>query len=105
MQPGCGRWLKGASRASTTPLSSPATFNLAYALDFNDAPRTDAPAFTVPQGPFGGTCQGTTAPSSPGSVTGVDPSQMAAIPANNPAVDRFAELRAKAAALGFRTGG
>ncbi|RQR44161.1 MULTISPECIES: alkaline phosphatase family protein [unclassified Burkholderia] len=89
--------------------SDPATFNLAYALDFNDAPRTDAPAFTVPQGPFGGTCPGTTAPSSPGSVTGVDPSQMAANPAanpaTNPAVDRFAELRAKAAALGFRTGG
>ncbi|KWF97505.1 phosphoesterase [Burkholderia diffusa] len=84
--------------------SDPATFNLAYALDFADAPRTDAPAFTVAQGPFGGACPGQTAPSPSGSVSGIDPSQMAAGPASSPAVDRFAELRAKAAALGFRTG-
>ncbi|CAG9253576.1 hypothetical protein BDI4_380136 [Burkholderia diffusa] len=84
--------------------SDPATFNLAYALDFTDAPRTDAPAFTVAQGPFGGTCPGETAPAPSGSVSGIDPSQMAASPSSSPAADRFAELRAKAATLGFRTG-
>lgn len=68
------------------------------------APRTDAPAFTVPPGPFGGTCPGTSAASPSSSVSGMDSSQMAASPATNPAVDRFAELRAKAMALGFRTG-
>ena len=81
--------------------SDPATFNLAYALDLNGAARTDAPAFTVAQGPFGGTCPGATAPSPSSSVSGIDPSQLAA----NPAADRFADLRAKAAALGFQTGG
>jgi phospholipase C len=79
----------------------PATFNLAYALDFTDAPRTDAPAFSVPQGPFGGLCAGATAPAPSSSVSGIDPSKMAA----NPTTERFAELRAKATALGFATGG
>lgn len=32
---------------------SPVTNNLAIALDFNSAPRSDAPAFSVPVGPFG----------------------------------------------------
>jgi phospholipase C len=80
--------------------SAPATFNLAYALDLAGAPRTDAPAFTVAQGPFAGACAGATAPSPSSSVSGVDPSKMAA----NPTAERFSELRAKAAALGFQTG-
>ncbi|MEX3812906.1 alkaline phosphatase family protein [Paraburkholderia sp. BR13439] len=80
----------------------PATFNLAYALDFNDAPRTDAPAFTVAQGPFGGTCLGAVVPSPSSSVSAIDQSQKRAI---NPTADRFADLRAKAASLGFATGG
>ncbi|MGF6852187.1 alkaline phosphatase family protein [Paraburkholderia sp. CI3] len=82
--------------------SDPATFNLAYALDLDDAPRTDAPAFTVAQGPFGGTCLGAAAPSPSSSVAAIDQSQKLAI---NPTADRFADLRAKAASLGFRTGG
>ncbi|NVH71976.1 phosphoesterase [Paraburkholderia sp. JPY432] len=79
-----------------------ATFNLAYALDFNGAPRTDAPAFTVVQGPFGGTCLGAVVPSPSSSLSAVDQSQKRAI---NPTADRFANLRAKAASLGFATGG
>ncbi|MBU9584093.1 alkaline phosphatase family protein [Burkholderia multivorans] len=85
--------------------SDPATVNLAYALDLASAPRTDAPAFTVPQGPFGGLCAGATAPAPSDSISQIDPSQMAAKPAVNPTADRFADLRAKAAALGFATGG
>ncbi|MBB5402273.1 alkaline phosphatase family protein [Paraburkholderia youngii] len=82
--------------------SDPATFNLAYALDFNGAPRTDAPAFTVAQGPFGGTCLGAVVPSPSSSPSAIDQSQKRAI---NPTADRFANLRAKAASLGFATGG
>lgn len=32
------------------------SFNLAHALDFSAAPNTDAPAYDVPQGPFGTAC-------------------------------------------------
>lgn len=81
--------------------SDTATVNLAYALDFTDAPRTDSPAFTVAQGPFGSLCAGATAPSSSSSPSVIDQSQRAA----NPTTDRFADLRTKAAALGFQTGG
>jgi len=81
--------------------SDTATVNLAYALDFTDAPRTDSPAFTVAQGPFGSLCAGATAPSSSSSPSVIDQSQRAA----NPTADRFADLRTKAAALGFQTGG
>lgn len=81
--------------------SDPATVNLAYALDFTDAPRTDAPAFTVAQGPFGGVCLGVAPPSSSSSVSAIDQSQLRI----NPTADRLAELRAKAASLGFQTGG
>lgn len=80
--------------------SDSATFNLAYALDFSDAPRTDAPAITVAQGPFGGLCAGASAPGSTSSPSAIDQSQLAV----NPTSDRLADLRAKAAALGFRTG-
>ncbi|MGF6970005.1 phospholipase C [Paraburkholderia sp. WC7.3g] len=82
--------------------SDPATVNLAYALDFTDAPRTDAPAFTIAQGPFGGTCLGAIAPSPSSSLSAIDQSQKLAL---SPTADRFADLRAKAASLGFRTGG
>ncbi|MEX3951714.1 alkaline phosphatase family protein [Paraburkholderia sp. EG287B] len=81
--------------------SDSATFNLAYALDFTDAPRTDAPAFTIAQGTFGGECSGTPGTSSSNPVSSIDQSQLA----TNPNVDRFADLRAKAASLGFQTGG
>jgi phospholipase C len=76
--------------------SEPATVNLAYALDFSGAARTDVPAISVAQGPFGGLCAGTTAPAPSSSVSGVDNSQVAPVPS-----DRFADLRAKADALGF----
>ncbi|MGF6612414.1 phospholipase C [Paraburkholderia sp. WSM4175] len=82
--------------------SDPATVNLAYALDFTDAPRTDAPKFTIAQGPFAGACLGAIAPAPSSSVSAIDQSQKLAI---NPTADRFADLRAKAASLGFRTGG
>ena len=81
--------------------SDSATVNLAYALDFTDAPRTDAPAFTVAPGPFGGTCAGASAPASSTSPSAIDQSQLAA----NPTANRLADLRAKATALGFQTGG
>ena len=80
--------------------SDTATVNLAYALDLTDAPRTDAPAFNVAPGPFGGLCTGASEPSSSSSVSVIDNSQQT----TNPTVDRFAELRAKAAALGYQTG-
>jgi phospholipase C len=80
--------------------SDTATVNLAYALDFTDAPRTDAPAFTVAPGPFGGSCFGASAPASSTSPSAIDQSQRAV----NPTADRFADLRAKATALGFQTG-
>jgi phospholipase C len=77
--------------------NDPATFNLAYALDFTDAPRTDAPAIAVAQGPFGGLCTGASAPSPSSSVSAVDNSQLAV----NATSDRFADLRARADSLGF----
>ncbi|WP_322056418.1 alkaline phosphatase family protein [Paraburkholderia sp. J63] len=77
-----------------------ATLNLAYALDFTDAARTDAPAFNVAQGPFGAVCAGATAPAASSAVSAIDQAELA----NNPTSDRFADLRAKAAALGFKTG-
>jgi phospholipase C len=80
--------------------SDSATVNLAYALDLTDAARTSAPTITVAQGPFGGLCSGSTAPSSTSSVSSVDNAQLA----TNPTADRLAELRAKAATLGFPTG-
>jgi phospholipase C len=79
--------------------SDTATVNLAYALDFSDASRTDAPAFNVAQGTFGGVCTGASAPSS--GTGAIDQSQLAV----NPTADRFADLRAKATSLGFQTGG
>jgi phospholipase C len=80
--------------------NDPATFNLAYALDFSSAPRTDAPAIAIAQGPFGGLCAGASAPAPSSSVSGVDNSQQAV----GSGSDRFAELRAKADSLGFPRG-
>jgi phospholipase C len=83
--------------------SDPNTFNMAYALDFTDAPRTDAPAIAVTQGNFGVACS--LASVVPG-LGGVDRSQQ--IPSTDAASTapggRFAELRTKADALGFPSG-
>ncbi|HEY1608543.1 MAG TPA: alkaline phosphatase family protein [Paraburkholderia sp.] len=80
--------------------SDTATVNLAYALDFTDAPRTDVPAFNVAAGPFGGLCAGSSAPSSSSSPSVIDQAQNV----TNPNEDRFGDLRTKAAAMGFPTG-
>ncbi|ALP66424.1 alkaline phosphatase family protein [Paraburkholderia caribensis] len=103
--------------------SDTSTFNMAYALDFTDAARTDAPAIAVTQGTFGVACS--TAGIIPG-LGGVDHSQQVpstsdsqaasqvapeaasqaasqAAAANAPG-GRFADLRAKATALGFPGG-
>ena len=83
--------------------SDPNTFNMAYALDFTDAPRTDAPAIAVTQGNFGAACS--VASVVPG-LGGVDHSQQ--VPSSEAASTapggRFAELRTKATALGFPSG-
>lgn len=74
----------------------PNTFNLAYALDFSNAARTDTPAISVPVGPFGAEC--TAAPASGGTGLASGPvinSQVA------PPGGRFSDLRAKATSLGF----
>ena len=55
--------------------SDPTTFNMAYALDLSDAPRTDAPALTVAQGPFGLACSNT--PATGTGIGTVDKSQTA----------------------------
>jgi phospholipase C len=77
--------------------NDPATVNLAYALDFSSAARTDAPAIAIAQGPFGGLCAGASAPAASSSVSSVDNAQQTAASGS----DRFAELRAKADSLGF----
>jgi phospholipase C len=80
--------------------SDPATFNMAYALDLSDAPRTDAPALTVAQGPYGLQCS--TTPVTGTGLDTVDKSQAAegASQTQTPG-GRFADLRAKAIASGF----
>ncbi|PTB16834.1 phosphoesterase [Trinickia symbiotica] len=77
--------------------SDPATFNLAYALEFGAVPRSDAPPIAVTQGTFGGLCAGATQPSSSSSPSAIDKSQSAvsAMPGS------MAELRARADSLGF----
>jgi phospholipase C len=84
----------------------PNTFNMAYALDFIDAARTDSPAIGVTQGTFGVACS--TAGIIPG-LGGVDHSQRippisASGTVANPRGGRFADLRAKATSLGFPGG-
>ncbi|HEY3538378.1 MAG TPA: alkaline phosphatase family protein [Trinickia sp.] len=87
--------------------TDPNTFNMAFALDFTDAARTDSPAIAVTQGTFGVACS--TAGIVPG-LGGVDHSQQSAPTSASdtgaaPSGGRFAELRAKATALGFPGGG
>ena len=83
--------------------SDPTTFNMAYALNLTDAPRTDAPALTVSPGPFGLACSNT--PSTGTGIGTVDKSQVnkAAEGASQTPTPggRFADLRVKASALGF----
>lgn len=83
--------------------SDPTTFNMAYALDLSDAPRTDAPAITVAQGPFGLECSNTASTGS--GLETIDKSRTAkaaegASQTPTPG-GRFADLRAKATVLGF----
>ncbi|KXU88963.1 phosphoesterase [Caballeronia megalochromosomata] len=83
--------------------SDPTTFNMAYALDLSDAARTDAPAITVAQGPFGLACSNT--PSTGTGIGTVDNAQTAkaaegASQTPTPG-GRFADLHTKAMALGF----
>jgi phospholipase C len=83
--------------------SDPTTFNMAYALDLSDAPRTDAPAITVAQGPFGLACSNT--PATGTGIGTVDKSQTAkaaegASQTPTPG-GRFSDLRTKATTLGF----
>ncbi|SAK44790.1 phosphoesterase [Caballeronia hypogeia] len=84
--------------------SDPSTFNMAYALDLSDAPRTDAPVLTVSPGPFGLECSNS---SVLGTGIGIlDKSRVAkgaegASQTTTPG-GRFADLRVKADSLGFR---
>lgn len=48
----------------------PDTNSIAYALDFVAQPNLSAPAYSVPQGPFGGVCSGSITGSVPG-ISGV----------------------------------
>ncbi|MDR5836827.1 alkaline phosphatase family protein [Caballeronia sp. LZ034LL] len=79
--------------------SDPTTFNMAYALDLSDAPRTDAPAFVVPPGPFGLECSNT--PSSGSGLGTVDKRAGEGAAQTLTPGGRFADLRAKATTLGF----
>ncbi|HEX7933285.1 MAG TPA: alkaline phosphatase family protein [Paraburkholderia sp.] len=82
--------------------SDSTTFNMAYALDFTDAARTDAPAIAVTQGTFGSACSNlSTATSGASGIAQLDKSQAVANTAMSAPGGRFAELRAKADALGF----
>jgi phospholipase C len=82
--------------------SDSTTFNLAYALDFTDAPRTDAPAIAVTQGTFGSACSNlSTATSGASGIAQLDKSQAVPNTAISAPGGRFAELRTKADALGF----
>lgn len=77
--------------------SDPVTFNLAYALEFGVAPRSDAPPIPVTQGTFGGLCAGATQPAPSNSLSAIDKSQ----PAVGTAPSTLVQLRAKADAMGF----
>jgi len=63
----------------------PDTNSIAYALDFISQPNLTAPAYSVPQGPFGGVC--------PGSITGSAPG-ISGVPG-------ISSLRTIATSLGF----
>jgi len=81
-----------------------ATFNMAYALDFQNAARTDAPPIAVAQGTFGTKCT-VSAGAAAAGVGQLD--QAAARAASDGSMNtsdpggRFNELRVKAIALGY----
>lgn len=81
-----------------------ATFNMAYALDFQNAARTDAPQIAVAQGTFGTKCT-VSAGAAAAGVGQLD--QAAARAASDGSMNtsdpggRFNELRVKAIALGY----
>jgi phospholipase C len=109
--------------------SDPTTFNLAYALDLTNPPRTDAPAVAVAPGPFGTACA--LVPPGGSGIGSIDNAQQTGMPASGAAASgaaasgtpasgtpgsgtsasselkqslpggRFSDLRAKATALGF----
>jgi phospholipase C len=104
--------------------SDPTTFNLAYALDLTQPPRTDAPAVAVAPGPFGTACA--LVPPGGSGIGSIDNAQQTGAPASGAAASgtaasgtpasgtsasselkqsvaggRFSDLRAKASALGF----
>jgi len=82
--------------------SDSATFNMAYALDFTDPARTDAPAIAVTQGTFGSACSNlSTAGAGASGIAQLDKSQLVPNTAMSAPGGRFAELRTKADALGF----
>lgn len=69
------------------------SLNLAYALDFDSPARSDKPAYTVPQGPFGTLCTNTT-------LDGLIP----VLTASNPAESHYGEwlvLKARLRSQGF----
>ena len=49
------------------------SINMAYALDFASAPRSDAPAFSVPAGPFGQPCTNEIVPAAGVPMSAMDP--------------------------------
>ncbi|TJY62889.1 alkaline phosphatase family protein [Sinimarinibacterium sp. CAU 1509] len=85
------------------PERSEWSLNMAYALDFDAAPRSDAPAFNVPLGPFGMEC--TTSlpfpiPNFPGSLGKLSPAQVRQMQHNL----EWVELGQVARAHGFQIG-
>jgi phospholipase C len=85
--------------------TDPSTFNMAYALDLQDAARTDAPAIAVTQGTFGSTCPIISTGSIASGIGALDHRQPASPSDGSMATSdtggRFADLHAKAVALGF----
>ncbi|SAL77483.1 phosphoesterase [Caballeronia choica] len=85
--------------------TDPSTFNMAYALDLQDAARTDAPAIAVTQGTFGSTCPMVSTGSIASGIGALDHRQPASPSDGSMATSdtggRFADLHAKAVALGF----
>jgi phospholipase C len=75
--------------------SAPATFNLAYALDFAHPARTDAPAIAVAPGPFGSACP---APAAAASASGASATMNVMISNEEP---RFTDVRELADTYGF----
>jgi phospholipase C len=85
--------------------SDSSTFNMAYALDLQSAARTDAPAIAVTQGVFGSACPIISSGSITSGIGQLDhrapTSPSDGSMATSDAGGRFADLHAKAVALGF----